>query len=98
MAEESDRRQWLQYSMVGKLFILPVLALMGGGWLLDRATGLTPGFTVLGAIVGFFLGLYLLLRVERRLVDDEKKRQQQRKTRTDRGNFDNLPKPPDSSS
>ncbi len=74
---DSDRRHWLGYSMAGKGFILPLLVLMGVGYLLDRLTGLLPGFTVLGAVVGFFLGLYLLLRVERRLVEDQRRRQQQ---------------------
>jgi F0F1-type ATP synthase assembly protein I len=74
MTQETDRRPWLQYSVAGKAFILPLLVLMGVGWLLDRWTGLFPGFSVLGAIVGFFLGLWILVRIERRLVEQEQHR------------------------
>jgi F0F1-type ATP synthase assembly protein I len=73
MTQETDRRPWLQYSVAGKAFILPLLVLMGLGWLLDRLTGLFPGFSVLGAIVGFFLGLWILIRIERRLVEQERR-------------------------
>ncbi|MFP4355849.1 MAG: AtpZ/AtpI family protein [Phycisphaerae bacterium] len=66
---ESDRRHRLQYSMVGKGFVLPVLVLMGGGYLLDR---------YLGGVVGFFLGLYFLVHVERKIVADETEREKSR--------------------
>lgn len=80
MTEKPDRKPWLQYSVAGKAFILPVLVLMGLGWLLDRWTGLYPGFSVLGAIVGFFLGLWILIRIEKRLVDQEAQRHRNRST------------------
>ncbi len=80
MTEKPDRKPWLQYSVAGKAFILPVLVLMGLGWLLDRWTGLYPGFSVLGAIVGFFLGLWILIRIEKRLVDQETQRRQSHST------------------
>jgi F0F1-type ATP synthase assembly protein I len=80
MSEKPDRKPWLQYSVAGKAFILPVLVLMGLGWLLDTWTGLYPGFSVLGAIVGFFLGLWILIRIEKRLVDQETQHHLRRST------------------
>jgi F0F1-type ATP synthase assembly protein I len=72
--QDTDRRPWLQYSVAGKAFIFPLLVLMGLGWLLDSWLGLFPGFTVLGAVSGFFIGLWILIRIEKRLVEQEQQR------------------------
>lgn len=77
--DKPDRRDWLGYAMAGKGFILPVILLMGAGYLLDRLTGLLPGLTVLGAVIGFFIGLYLLIRLQRRLVEHQRRLRRNRR-------------------
>ncbi len=45
-----------RYSGLGCLFAAAVLVFMGAGWLIDRRLGLTPVFTIAGALVGAALG------------------------------------------
>ncbi|GBD32298.1 MAG: hypothetical protein KatS3mg081_1963 [Gemmatimonadales bacterium] len=55
-----------RYSGMGCTFAAAVLLFMAGGWLLDRWLGLTPIFTLLGALVGLGLAsinLYQKLRL-----------------------------------
>jgi hypothetical protein len=40
-------------------FVLPIVA----GWWLDRSLGTTPGAIILGAILGFAIGMTHLLRI-----------------------------------
>jgi F0F1-type ATP synthase assembly protein I len=55
-----------RYSGLGCTFAAAVLAFMAGGWFVDRWLGLTPIFTLLGALVGLGLAsvnLYQKLRL-----------------------------------
>lgn len=51
-------------------FVLPVIVLGGGGWLLDqKLKHETAWFALVGVIVGFFVGVVSLLRVIQKLQD-----------------------------
>jgi len=69
-----EPRIWMKYIVVGKLFILPVMVLSTGGYFLDRLIGVAAGFSVLGLITGFCLGMWMLVRVEKALVREEVER------------------------
>ena len=70
----SEPRRWMKYIVVGKLFIIPIMILTAGGYFLDRLIGFHVGFSVLGLITGFCLGMWLLVRVEKALVKEERHR------------------------
>lgn len=48
-----------------------LLVWMGAGWLLDRWLVTDPWFTVIGALVGYAAGLYLVWQRVRRIGDVE---------------------------
>jgi len=66
----AESRRWMKYIFVGKLFLLPILVLTSAGYFLDRLLHLAVGFSVLGLISGFFLGMWLLIRTERALIQE----------------------------
>jgi len=58
MAEQPPPGRYYQlfrYSGLGCTFAAAVLVFMAGGWLLDRALGLTPVLTLLGGLCGVAL-------------------------------------------
>jgi F0F1-type ATP synthase assembly protein I len=67
-AQPPQSRYYLvyRYSGLGCTFAAAVLLFMAGGWVLDRWLGLTPIFTLVGALVGLGLAsvnLYQKLRL-----------------------------------
>lgn len=63
MSETEPPRNLLRYATVGLEFFLTFMLFLGGGWLLDWLIGRTyPGFTILGAIIGFVAGFIRITR------------------------------------
>lgn len=63
---EGKYYQLFRYSGLGCTFAAAIMVFMVGGWLLDRALGLTPIFTIGGALGGAALAsvnLYQKLRL-----------------------------------
>jgi len=52
----------MRYLAFGTEFALTIGLMLAGGLWLDNKTGMLPLFTLVGACVGFALGLYLLIR------------------------------------
>jgi len=52
----------LRYATVGTEFFLIFMLFLVGGWLLDRLLGTLPGFSILGAIIGFAAGFRRITR------------------------------------
>gem|GEM_PF-2912104 len=51
-------------------FVMPVIVMGGGGWLLDqKLKHETAWFALVGVVVGFFVGVVALLRVIQKLQD-----------------------------
>ncbi len=64
MSENESPRNLLRYATAGLEFFLTFMMLLAGGWALDRfAFKVTyPGFTILGAIIGFVAGFIRITR------------------------------------
>ncbi|HUS91834.1 MAG TPA: AtpZ/AtpI family protein [Phycisphaerae bacterium] len=62
MDDERPQPNLLRYATVGIEFLVVFLAFFAGGWLLDKLFGTSPGFTVLGGIVGFGAAFYRITR------------------------------------
>ena len=65
MDEPSDRKNMLRYMSAGMEFIVTFGVPLAGGLWLDKRLGTMPGFTLLGAAVGFSAGLYRLVKTGR---------------------------------
>jgi F0F1-type ATP synthase assembly protein I len=52
----------ISYVLIGSIAMLGAL-----GWWIDRRSGSTPLFFIIGVLSGFFLGLYNLFKVIKRL-------------------------------
>jgi len=87
----SEPRVWMKYIVVGKLFILPIMVLSTGGYFLDKLIGVAAGFSVLGLITGFCLGMWMLIRVEKALVKEELERSGRHIIHYDDEDSDNSP-------
>jgi F0F1-type ATP synthase assembly protein I len=53
---------YLQYSGAGLQFLVSILLGIWAGYWLDGQTGLSPWFLVLGALLGFAAGTWVLYR------------------------------------
>ena len=73
MARQTPRGRLLRHSAAGIQFTLTFLLGLGGGYLLDRHLGTTPGFTANGGVIGFLLAVYRLFRQGREILDEEDK-------------------------
>jgi ATP synthase protein I len=62
--------EWYRLAGVGVEFIVAVLMLGGAGWLLDRLLGTMPWLMIVGGLVGFGVGLWLMLRAARGMFHD----------------------------
>ena len=64
MDEPQPQRNLLRYATVGLEFFLTFLMFLVAGYVLDKVVfGVTfPGFSILGAIVGFAAGFYRITR------------------------------------
>lgn len=62
----------LDHAHMMQVELVVAVVLWGGlGWLADRALGSSPWFTVVGALVGYAAGLYLVwLRSQRMDAED----------------------------
>jgi F0F1-type ATP synthase assembly protein I len=64
-AGEPDLSSWYRLSGIGLEFIVAVLVCgAGGGWL-DRHMGTWPWLMVGGGLIGFAIGLWLLIQASR---------------------------------
>lgn len=59
---QSVLREAARYSGLGCTFAAAVLVFMIAGWLVDRRLGVTPVFSVVGALVGATLGTISIYR------------------------------------
>lgn len=62
MSEPKERPNLLRYSSAGVEFICTFGLMLGAGILLDRHMDTRVGWTLLGGVVGFFAGLYRLVK------------------------------------
>jgi ATP synthase protein I len=68
--EERTIGQWYRLTGVGVEFIVAVLMLGGAGWLADRWLGTMPWLMLAGGLLGFGVGLWLMIRAARGLFHD----------------------------
>jgi F0F1-type ATP synthase assembly protein I len=62
MSAKPPQRNLLRYATVGLEFFITFGMFLWLGWLLDGWRGTSPGFTVLGALVGFSIAMWRLWR------------------------------------
>lgn len=67
MPDNEARPNLLRYSSAGVEFILLFGVMVGAGVLLDRRMDTLPGWTVTGAVVGFFAALRRLVKQAREI-------------------------------
>ena len=67
MPAETQGKDLLQYISLGVEFILLFGLPLAAGLMLDVRLETTPGFTVLGAAIGFTIGLRRLIRQGRQI-------------------------------
>lgn len=90
MSEEEEKdapRNLLRYATVGLEFFLTFLLFVAAGFGLDWLIGTMPGFTMLGAIVGFGAGFYRITRqgwgilkwAQKEHEEEEKRRREARR-------------------
>lgn len=72
----------LRYVSVGTEFIVTFGILLAGGIWADMRLDTLPGFALLGAAVGFALGLYRLVKQAREIQRLDRKRQDAGEDRT----------------
>jgi ATP synthase protein I len=66
----NDQPSWGKYAGLGIEFITAVGVGIALGALLDRWLGTLPWFLIVGAALGFFTGLYLMIKVARQVFRD----------------------------
>jgi F0F1-type ATP synthase assembly protein I len=88
--EKDTPRSMLRYATVGMEFFLTFMFFLVAGYLLDDyVLGTFPGFSILGAIVGFAAGFYRITRqgwgilkwAQKEHEQEERRRRQARKSR-----------------
>jgi ATP synthase protein I len=67
---ESSTEGWYKMAGAGFEFIVAVLLFGGIGWALDRWLGTSPWLLIAGAGLGFFAGLYILMKMARGMFKD----------------------------
>lgn len=67
----------MQHSSAGIQFTLTFLLGLGGGYLLDRHLGTTPGFTANGGVLGFVVGVWGLFRRGRKILKEGEEQRSQ---------------------
>lgn len=67
---EPNSSEWYRLAGVGFEFIVAVLVLGGLGWWLDARLNTTPWLMIVGAVLGFAAGLWLLLKAASRSFRD----------------------------
>jgi len=84
-----SQRNLLRYATAGLEFFLTFMIFLAAGFGLDWAIGTRPGFTMLGAIVGFAAGFYRITRqgwgilkwAQKEHEEEEKRRREARRKR-----------------
>ena len=66
--QKEIRKSGLAYAAAFSLFVT-VAVFLGVGWLVDKWTGKSPLFLVLGIVFGSALGLYEFYRVTKKLSE-----------------------------
>ncbi len=61
-AGEPDLSSWYRLSGIGLEFIVAVLVCGAAGWWLDRLLGSGPWLMLVGGLIGFGAGLWLLMQ------------------------------------
>ena len=67
---DRDLSQWYRVTGIGVEFVVAVLLFGGIGWWLDSRLSTTPWLMIGGAIVGFVVGLWLMLKTALRSFHD----------------------------
>jgi len=80
----------LRYATVGMEFFLTFMLFLVGGWFLDQLAGTFPGFSILGAIVGFGAGFMRITRqgwgiLKSAQKEHEQQEEERKKARSRRG-------------
>lgn len=67
---ERNSSEWYKLAGVGFEFIVAIFILGGLGWWLDARLNTTPWLMIAGAVLGFAVGLWLLLKAASRSFRD----------------------------
>jgi len=87
-SEKEPPRNLLRYATAGLEFFLTFMIFLAAGFVLDKwILGTMPGFSILGAIVGFAAGFYRITRqgwgilkwAQREHEEEEKRRREARR-------------------
>ncbi len=65
-------REHVQITALGTEFAVAEILSTGVGFLIDKKWGTGPWFLVLGAIIGFVVGMYLIICAAGNMKEDEK--------------------------
>lgn len=69
-SEQNTLSQWYRLTGVGIEFIVAVVMLGGAGWLVDRRLETTPWLMLMGGLLGFGVGLWMMIRAARGMFHD----------------------------
>ena len=73
MSWHTERRKGLRYVGIGTEFFLTFALLVVGGLMLDLRLKSLPSFTILGAAIGFTVGLYRLVKQGREILRQDRR-------------------------
>jgi len=74
MADKNPLPDLFRFLTIGTEFGITVGLLVFGGLWLDRRLGTMPVFTLTGTFVGLGVGLYNMIRLTRKMQNQDKKR------------------------
>jgi F0F1-type ATP synthase assembly protein I len=60
--DDQDSAGWYRLSGIGLEFVVSIAVLGGAGMWLDRRLGSSPWFTVVGGMLGFATGMWMIIK------------------------------------